>query len=200
MGKPIVLTRCIVKKTLRLIVESKGYYLVRVKANTPGLLKVLPKQTCFDAPDGLIQRNHKRHALIKRELHCFAYQESLPQWNRANIQTLIRVERTFLRKEGPHLETAYHITNHRWQEAQAAKAIRAHWEIENRLHWVKEVVLKEDRTPPKTGFGPQNLALINNWLISLYRKNGFDRITKAIRIVRNDFQKLLAMLKNDYAQ
>ena len=160
---------------------------------------MLQKQTCFDAPNGLVHSNHKRHTLIKRELHCFTYQESLPQWNRANIQTLIRVERTFLRKEGPHLETAYHITNHRWQEAQAAKAIRAHWEIENRLHWVKEVVLKEDRTPPKTGFGPQNLALINNWLISLYRKNGFDRITKAIRIVRNDFQKLLAMLKNDYA-
>jgi len=154
-------------------VAQKAHYLVRVKANTQSLLKQIQAQTCFDSPTALHQTNHKKDNLIKREIHCFPYQNQLDQWAEAQIATAIRVERTFMRKEGPHLETAYYISSHHWSEHQAALAIRNHWHIENRLHWVKDVVLKEDLFTPTAENAPKNMALINNLVVCLYRKNVF---------------------------
>lgn len=184
----------IVKKTLEQIVGQGAHYLVRVKANSQRLLKEIKAQCLFDSPTALYQPMDHSSRLMSREIHCFAYQNRLPQWEGASIQTLIRVERRAMRKEGPYLQTAYYITDHQWSEKQAATAIKAHWQIENRLHWVKDVVLKEDLTTPKTGYGPQNLALINSMVISLFRQNGFESITRAIRLLGHDFQKLIDLL------
>ncbi len=181
-----------------MIVALKGHYLVRVKRNAKLLFEALEQQTCFDSPSALIQSNHKRHTLIRREVHCFAYHDQVPAWKKIKVATLIRVERTFMRKEGPHLERAYYVTSHQWNEKQAAFFIRKHWEIENKLHWDKDVLFKEDTRTPNKGNVPQNLAMVYNIVVSLYRKNGFNSITKAIRACAHDINRLFYMLKNVY--
>ena len=46
---------------------------------------------------------------------------------------------------------------------------RGHWTIENRLHWVRDVVTSEDRHQLRTGNGPHVMATLRNTAISLIR-------------------------------
>ena len=55
------------------------------------------------------------------------------------------------------------------QPEQVAAWVQGHWGIENRLHWVRDVVFDEDRHQLRTGNGPQVMATLRNLAISLIR-------------------------------
>jgi predicted transposase YbfD/YdcC len=55
-----------------------------------------------------------------------------------------------------------------------ARAVRAHWAsehasegVENRLHWMLDVVFREDLARFRTGDGPQNMAIIRHTTLNL---------------------------------
>jgi predicted transposase YbfD/YdcC len=45
--------------------------------------------------------------------------------------------------------------------------VRAHWGVENRSHWVLDVIFREDLTRFRSGEGPQNMAIIRHTAVSL---------------------------------
>jgi hypothetical protein len=47
------------------------------------------------------------------------------------------------------------LTYHDITAAQLANAIRGHWSIENRLHWIRDMTFAEDHSQVRTGHGPQ---------------------------------------------
>ncbi len=51
--------------------------------------------------------------------------------------------------------------------AQFLKALRGHWAIENKLHYPRDVTLKEDLSTARTGHSQQNLAALRNLVIGL---------------------------------
>jgi hypothetical protein len=54
--------------------------------------------------------------------------------------------------------------------AQAfATAARAHWAIENGLHWVLDVTFREDQSRLRRGHGATNMALIRHLALSVLR-------------------------------
>ena len=50
-----------------------------------------------------------------------------------------------------------------------ARAVRAHWGVENRLHWVLDVVFHDDLARLRTGHGPQNMAIVKHIGLNLMR-------------------------------
>jgi predicted transposase YbfD/YdcC len=48
-----------------------------------------------------------------------------------------------------------------------ASAVRSHWQIENRLHWVLDVVFHEDLSRLRSGHGPQNMATVRHIALTL---------------------------------
>ena len=50
-----------------------------------------------------------------------------------------------------------------------ARAVRAHWGIENRLHWVMDVVFHDDLMRLRTDHGPANMATIKHAALNLIR-------------------------------
>jgi len=50
-----------------------------------------------------------------------------------------------------------------------AYAVRCHWHVENRLHWVLDVVFHEDLSRLRSGAGPQNMATVRDMAINLLR-------------------------------
>ena len=48
------------------------------------------------------------------------------------------------------------------------------WEIENRLHRVKDVVYEEDTSPQLADFAPINLSLLKSYVLSWFCLNGYD--------------------------
>jgi predicted transposase YbfD/YdcC len=58
-------------------------------------------------------------------------------------------------------ETRYFISSLPPNAERIAKAIRGHWQIENKCHWVLDVVFKEDQTAIKEGNAPENIRTFN---------------------------------------
>jgi Transposase DDE domain len=59
--------------------------------------------------------------------------------------------------------------------------IRGYWSIENRLHWVRDVVFDEDRSQARTGAGPHVMAALRNLAITALRLSGATDIAAALR-------------------
>jgi hypothetical protein len=59
--------------------------------------------------------------------------------------------------------------------------IRGHWQIENGLHWVRDLTFAEDLSQIHTGAAPQVMASLRNLAISLHRLAGVTNIAR-----RND--------------
>jgi predicted transposase YbfD/YdcC len=85
---------------------------------------------------------------------------------------LIRVQATVERGRNrqPQTETRYYICSAATlSAARAAQAIRGHWGIENRLHWVLDVVFGEDQSRLRKGHGARNMAVVRHFALNLVR-------------------------------
>lgn len=81
-------------------------------------------------------------------------------------------------------EIVYGITSLARAQAAAGRLLaisRAHWGIENGLHYVRDVTFKEDATRMKSGTAAQVLAILNNLALGLIRRAGFDNAAEARR-------------------
>ena len=97
-----------------------------------------------------------------------------------------------------HTETVYAITDlapHQASPAELAAWIRGHWQIENALHWVRDVTFAEDLSQVRTGHAPQVMASLRNLVISLHRLAGATNIAKALRHHARDALRPLQLLK-----
>lgn len=63
----------------------------------------------------------------------------------------------------------------------ALQAVRRHWEIENRLHWPRDVVLGEDACRVRTGHAPQALAVLRNAVVGLLHRQHVPNLAAALR-------------------
>ena len=94
-------------------------------------------------------------------------------------------------------ETVYAITDLTVEQARPAEladAIRAHWGIENRLHWIRDVTFAEDLSQIRTGHDPAVMATLRNLAISLHRRAGATNIAAACRRLSRQPQRTLPLL------
>ena len=82
------------------------------------------------------------------------------------------VQRQGTRKGKPYTQCSDYITSLATTARQFAEGIRGHWGIENRLHWVKDVVFGEDDCRLKLAHAPQNWGLIRTWAVNLFSLRG----------------------------
>jgi len=66
-------------------------------------------------------------------------------------------------------EVGYYISSLRPNARRLARAIRGHWEIENGLHWVLDVVFREDARRVYDRLAAQNIAFLNRLALSVLR-------------------------------
>jgi predicted transposase YbfD/YdcC len=71
---------------------------------------------------------------------------------------------------------------------------RQHWTIENRVHYVRDVTMGEDRCQVHTGKAPRVLAALRNGLLSLLRYRGWTNIAAALRFYGASPQKALRLI------
>lgn len=111
------------------------------------------------------------------------------------LRRIIRVER-WRSIDGLETHTVHlYISSwRRWSAERFAAMIRGHWQIENNLHWVKDVILAEDGCQLRGKPMAINAATIRSAVISAYRCAGFGSITYAIAACANKIGTLAAML------
>ena len=100
------------------------------------------------------------------------------------VEQVCLIERVRRIRGKETMETVCAITSLGPDRAPAAKLLgiaRGHWEIENRLHWVRDMSLGEDACRVRTGTAPQVLSGLRNTVLYVLRATGVVRIAEALR-------------------
>jgi len=96
------------------------------------------------------------------------------------VATVIRVERDVYTRNAKtgllrhSVETAFYVSNRPVTAARAAKAIRAHWRIENTSHYSRDVTLGEDRSRIRTN--PGVFARLRSFAFNILKANQTDTL------------------------
>ncbi len=79
------------------------------------------------------------------------------------------VERERVTATGTTRETSYYLSSLDGTVATFARAVRGHWGIENREHWVLDVAFREDDSRVRIGDGAENLGVLRRIALNLIR-------------------------------
>jgi predicted transposase YbfD/YdcC len=187
------------------ILKQNGHYLMVVKQNQRNLYRAI--ETLFQTPpvpakpgellvfEDAGQKEHGR--LEQRTLESSTALNAYLDWPGV-AQVLRRTCRRVIVSTGlVASETTYGITSLPRNLAgpkQLERFWRGHWTIENRLHYVRDETLGEDRCQVHTGNTPQVLAILRNGILSLLRYHGWNNIAEANRRYAASPQKALQLL------
>lgn len=184
------------KKTVEAIIDSKNDYLIGVKKNQCVLFRQIVSiiadknnhSSCYTTLEGNKGRIELRHIVVSNHIGAIS-----SSWK--GLQQVIAIQRVVKDKGRFREQTAYYISSQNSNAFLYEQGIRGHWEIENSLHWVKDVTLKEDASKIKMGNAAQNISTLKNISINLFRTNQYNNIAQAMRLVANDITTLYAIIK-----
>lgn len=188
------------KKTTEVISQSNNDYCIEVKGNQPNLLKQI-KSNCEDSQpiDTDLSSEKNRGRTENRFTEVFDDLSGIsPEW--INLSRIVHVHRYGCRHDkGEFSEHHYYILSKEIDCAQVvAQGIRGHWGIENRLHYVKDVIQNEDNSNIKGGNAIESLSILKNAAINIFRLNGFPSIKKAKITFANKINELLEFLQTHH--
>jgi predicted transposase YbfD/YdcC len=195
------------KQVVQTIVEQEGHYLLRVKANQPRLLEDL--QTWFEDSSPWSQAESKtcRHTekghgrLVRYTLRTTEalnrYLQDELHWPRVGQAFCLERRCTYLRSGKTTTEVHYGITSLSAQQADPPTLLRLwrqHWHIENKGHWVLDVVLAEDHCRVRKDRGPEALAVLRRAVITLLRLLGQQGVTATRATLSANVQRAMSLL------
>jgi predicted transposase YbfD/YdcC len=178
------------KKVVAEIVASGNHYLIQVKANQPTLYQAIEATIQAQSPQQTSFSQEKGHGRQSEWVVCsYKVTDEALQAIWKNLFMFVVVRRFTLR-EGKEVEDAsYYITDVQKEAKWYQENIRGHWHIENRLHYVKDVVLNEDHNHIQDHNRAVNVAVFNTFAINILRNEGFDSITKGKIFFGADIRK-----------
>ena len=195
-----------------------GEYLLPVKANQPELLEAIESQ--FRQPDGtdfqtayeLLKIEHQQdgehldtyqttdtaHGRIEtRCLTCSTMLNEYLDWPGLQQVFEYTTERKNIATGDTEIYKQYGITSLSPERATAADLLkykRGHWTIENRSHWIRDVVFGEDASQVRAADIPAIMAALRNTAIALMRFAGHTHIAKTTRYLAAKPKQALKLL------
>ena len=86
-------------------------------------------------------------------------------------------------------ETRYYISSRVLSAAQANERVRAHWLVENRLHWCLDMTFDQDACRIRTGNATENFAVVRHFALNIIRSYKGDRYSVPRRRRLCDFHR-----------
>jgi len=162
------------KKIVEHICSKKADYLIAVKNNQKSLYEEIETlfaitQPAFEHIDHDIAhgRAETRKCSMINDLTF------LPEGNLwQNLRSVIKVETERFDKSSQKLtrETRLYISSHRSNAKELNRMIRGHWSVENKLHWMLDVVFKEDEARRRAGNSATNFNIISKIALALIER------------------------------
>lgn len=164
----------------RAVLDRGADYLLALKANQSHLfeeaelyfrdLDPTDADTCetIDADHGRIET--RRHA-VSRDVDWLRADRAAPGEPRfPGLRAIARVEAEVETGGRTTLARRYYLSSAPLDATTFARAVRAHWGVENRLHWVLDVVFHDDLARLRTGHGPENMAVVKHMALNLLNR------------------------------
>ena len=179
------------KKWCASVESYGGYYLLIAKLNQPQLYEDL--HDFFEDKDAqrdewqyakTVQKGHGR--LEMRELWSSTQMNAWFEQQWAGIAQIFRLRRhsTTLKDGNIREEIVYGLTNLPRRQANAARLLayqQAHWRIENRLHYRRDVTMGEDASQVRVTGAPAALAALNGGVLALMDWLHVNNVASAMR-------------------
>jgi len=172
--------------------ELNSHLLVQLKGNQAGLLAKAKTIAAHAAPlelhESIDGNRRKRHERRRIEVFDAVPELGKSQWH-GLIARLIRVTRTTLSRRAKdgmwqrREEIPFYLCSAEISAKKAAKAIRSHWSVENRNHYIRDVDMQEDAS--RIWVNPAIFAL------NILRANGENNIADALWCNALDIERVL---------
>lgn len=164
--------------TARCVLARGGDYLFALKANRPAMLaevaaffaeppEPLPAFETTDADHGRIET--RRHRTSHDVGWLFSDRRHAGEPAMPGLATIACVEAERSTGGKTTRSARYYLSSATLSPERFARAVRAHWAIENSLHWVLDVTFDEDRARNRKDNGPENLAILRKLTLNLLR-------------------------------
>ncbi len=162
------------------ILRRGGDYLLALKANRPATLADV-EAFFADPPPGLVETcgtidgEHgrievRRHAVCHDVAWLFSDRRYPDEVAFPGLAMIGMVESRTERDGKAERRRRYYLCSARLDARTFARAGRGHWGIENRLHWVLDVVFRDDLARLRTGHGPATMAVVKHMALNLLRR------------------------------
>jgi predicted transposase YbfD/YdcC len=177
------------------IIDRGADYVLMVKDNQQELKEQVEKVlsiSCKTNSDQQLDIGHgrieKRDCLVTDELTFMDVKE---EWPGLKSVAKITSERTDKQTGKKSIQDRYYISSLPAKAKVINKAIRSHWAVENNLHWVLDVVFKEDGALKKKGNSALNFNIIAKMAIVMIDKEKENKKSKPNK-------RMLAALDDNY--
>jgi len=162
------------------ILRRGGDYLLALKENRPATFQDV-EAFFADPPPGALDTfetadgDHgrievRRHAVCHEVAWLFSDRRYPGEPAFPGLAMIGMVESETERGGKTSRERRYYLSSAKLDAATFARTVRAHWGIENRLHWALDVVFKDDLARLRTGHAPENMAVVRHMAMNLLRQ------------------------------
>lgn len=179
-------------------VRSKnGDYILQVKDNQPDLKEQVTKVfSIADTDNEHVSRDSGHGRMEKRVCRVIddlRFLDGKEEWK--DLKTIIMVgSEVYEKKTQKKSESIrYYISSAQGNAKQFAQDIRAHWSIENNLHWNLDVVFKEDFQLKRKGNSSENFNMITKTALGLIEAETTKKKSKPIK-------RLIASIDDSYRE
>jgi predicted transposase YbfD/YdcC len=182
------------------IVDAGADYVLAVKRNQPTLHEGIKDFFDDHLEDDFARvkarhyrRREKGHGRVEDRYYAICpVPDDLPDAARWPGLNAIGVAISEIQRDGKtQSQVRYYILSEVLSAKRFAEAVRAHWSIENRLHWQLDVTFQEDQCRVRLGHADENLSILRRTVLSLLKNNHTHKVGLKTK-------RMLAAADDDY--
>lgn len=161
------------------ILDRKADYALALKGNQGTLREDVELFAAEQKANGFKDTRISRHETVDGDhgrietrtytaIHDVAWLNERHDW--PGLQSVVMVESRREIGDKIERETRFYITSLVWLAHQIGPVIRSHWAVENSLHWVMDMVFRDDECRVRTNHAPANFTTIKHMAHNLLRR------------------------------
>jgi predicted transposase YbfD/YdcC len=195
------------KDIAEMVVQNKGDYILALKGNHKNFHEDVEHlfSSELDSNSPSVHFEHHKdldygHSRLERRkiavTHDIEWLTNKKEWR--GLKSLVMVE-SDVQGGRNSTERRYFISSLRADAREFGKHIRAHWGIENSLHWVLDVVFREDDSRIRNEKAAENMAIFRHTALNLlqmakteYKRMSIKRLRKLAGWSEEHLEKILS--------